>query len=781
MATARRSAHIPALRSALVAVILCMVAQRTVAAMCGDGLREDGEQCEDGNTNSGDGCSSSCQCEADPCRFTVASASVNLASVVTALAPGATVTLAAGTYAGDGSCGWSVPSLNGTDERSITVRGAAQGRVIIDCAQRGPVVEEAVRGTHLRLENLDLTNAHRSGGGGAVVQAERGSNIELVKCRVTNAASDGEGGAVLVSNSSLRVSGSHFEENSAVSGGALAIVDGSAALLEDTTVTHCFATSGGGGAYVARKSTLDMQGMHFSLNDGGPFGGALHSTAECTVQASTTTMTGNTATRAGAIRFDGGGVLRLTNGVHIIRNVAVYAGGIYVYGFGPETKIFDATGVTEVSKNIGRGGLSTNILVYTTTEAPCIVTFASDVRIRDGWAENYGAGLVAMNAIVHLRDGTTVAGNIAGVEGAGILALQVTLIVSGRVTIEDNHGLGILPGTGEIQKNAGGGGIWWASGWGVALLSSGVILRGNSCINGGAFFCEGLGSDSVLLDDVSFTDNFARFDGAGAFLSDSDASIRNVLFRNNTALANGGGLSFQGGMDASVSSCSFVANKALNGGGLAAAASSSIIHVHLATFDSNHALYEGGAMYATGSASLTINETTVTECTAQSGGGIATRGESVLTLKENVAIRRCEAPTGLGGGILVAGASLTITVASRNQPVVVESNSARRGGGVAYMAIVTLEGESTTFVQKNRAADKGGGVYGFSSYAKLYVAAHHSVMIQENEADTDGGGIALGQGAQVTVAPPACSDKCLSVMRGNEQCNVECLTAGCNW
>ena len=97
------------------------------------------------------------------------------------------------------------------------------------------------------------------------------------------------------------------------------------------------------------------------------------------------------------------------------------------------------------------------------------------------------------------------------------------------------------------------------------------------------------------------------------------------------------------------------------------------------------------------------------------------------------------------------------------------------------MAIVTLEGESTTFVQKNHATDKGGGVYGFSSYAKLYVAAHHSVMIQENEADTDGGGIALGQGAQVTVAPTPCSDQCFSVMRGNGDCDVECMTAGCNW
>ena len=267
MATAaRRSAHIPVLRSALVAVILCTVVHQTVAATCGDGLREDGEQCEDGNTNSGDGCSSSCQCEADPCRFTVGSASVNLASVVTALAPGATVTLAAGTYAGDGSCGWRVPSLNGTDERAITVRGAVQGKTTIDCGHSGPIIEGIVRGTHLRLERIDFTNARRSGSGGALVRAEEDSHIVLDGCRVTNCGTDGEGGAVLVSNSSLLVTHSHFEENDAeVFGGSMAIVDGAKAVLTDSTFVRCIAGSGGA-VYVARASTITMERMLFSFN-----------------------------------------------------------------------------------------------------------------------------------------------------------------------------------------------------------------------------------------------------------------------------------------------------------------------------------------------------------------------------------------------------------------------------------------------------------------------------------------------------------------------------------
>ena len=99
----------------------------------------------------GDGCSASCACESDPCDYTVTS-SVNLASVVSTLRPGATLSLAGGTYSGDGACGWSFASLlNRTDERAITVRSAlrAQGTslsTIIDCDNAGPVVEGTLVG-----------------------------------------------------------------------------------------------------------------------------------------------------------------------------------------------------------------------------------------------------------------------------------------------------------------------------------------------------------------------------------------------------------------------------------------------------------------------------------------------------------------------------------------------------------------------------------------------------------------------------------------------------------
>ena len=162
----------------------------------------------------GDGCSERCQCETDPCDF-AANPSVNLASVVVALRPGATLSLAAGTCTGSGSCGWSIATtVSSADDRSlpITVRGA-QGATIIDCDNVAPVVEDTILGAHLRLEGIHFTQSQRSGGSGGVLRAEQGSEIVIDNCRFTHCACDGYGGAIYVSNSSITVVRSHFEEN----------------------------------------------------------------------------------------------------------------------------------------------------------------------------------------------------------------------------------------------------------------------------------------------------------------------------------------------------------------------------------------------------------------------------------------------------------------------------------------------------------------------------------------------------------------------------------------
>jgi len=246
---------------ALVSLFLCSAVFDTTLAYCGDGIREAGEQCDDGNTVIGDGCSAACSCEQDPCAFVASASAVNLASVISGLLPGDTLTLQGGTYAARGSCGWIITAVHGADPRPITIRGAPSGApvTVIDCHSAGPVVEGVVIGTHLRLMDIHFTNAHRNGSGGGALRAEH-SRVVIENCRFSASSSDQEGGALLVNNSSLLIAGSHFEENNAEYGGALAIVNGAEAILRSGAFTRCYAARSGGAIYVAGRSHATLTG-----------------------------------------------------------------------------------------------------------------------------------------------------------------------------------------------------------------------------------------------------------------------------------------------------------------------------------------------------------------------------------------------------------------------------------------------------------------------------------------------------------------------------------------
>lgn len=313
----------------VVAILILSVFEASDAA-CGDGRQDGNEQCEDGNTISNDGCSSSCQCEQTPCKFTVRTTQ-HLASVVSALGPGSTITLSGGTYTGSGSCGWSISAAK-EDHRPITIRGAEYGApTVVDCDNAGPVVEGVVIGTHLRLEGIRFTNAMRSGSGGGVLRAELGSRIVIKGCRVTNSVGDGDGGAIFIRNSTLLVEHSHFVENSAEkNGGTLAIVDGGRGILTDSTLTLCTAENGGA-VFVARASELAISNTLLSFNTAkGNKGGAVLISDNCMLNVSTSVIANNTALRGGGIMAEFSSLLGLIGSTLFGNFAGLYGGGIYL-------------------------------------------------------------------------------------------------------------------------------------------------------------------------------------------------------------------------------------------------------------------------------------------------------------------------------------------------------------------------------------------------------------------------------------------------------------------
>ena len=215
---------------------------------------------------------------------------MHLASVVSFLSPGATLTLSGGQYWGAGSCGGKIASGHGIDEAPITIR-STEGAVV-DCDNTGPVIENVIVTGNLRLEGIHFTNAYRSGGGGGVLWMERSSRIEIDDCRFSNSSS-GEGGAVSVSGSHLLIADSHFEENTADTAGALAILDESHAVITNSVFVACSAAVDAGAIFVARSSTLQLSRSHLLQNHADNFGGALVAMHQSRVNISTTIFEAN--------------------------------------------------------------------------------------------------------------------------------------------------------------------------------------------------------------------------------------------------------------------------------------------------------------------------------------------------------------------------------------------------------------------------------------------------------------------------------------------------------
>ena len=432
----------------------------------------------------GDGCTATCECETDPCRFT-ASPQVNLASVVAGLVPGATLTLAPGTYAGGGSCGWSIQaastpgngSVSVVHERPITIRGSGQSAsdVLIDCQAMGAVVDGAINGpTHLRLENMHFKSAQRSGVGGSLLRAERGALIVIDNCRVTDCGSDGEGGAILLSNSDLEIRGSHFEVLRAeVNGGALALVNGARALLIDSTFKDCSAGNFGGAAFVLSGSSCVMDGAVFAFNEAGAKGGGVFAGDNSHLNVSATVFKNNTSIRGGAAMVQFGSSLRINRGSTFIGNENQAYGGIYLLA-DSFLEIDGSGGRIEFVEN--HGWVAVHINVY----LRCHVIFRGDILFTGGWARDQGVYI--WDAIVEIfkdsHAGTRFQNNWAQLSSAGLCVAspETVAVVEGIVSEDNNVRLGDEGYTRVAGE--GGTGVWvWTM---ASLFLRNSIVRRNS-------------------------------------------------------------------------------------------------------------------------------------------------------------------------------------------------------------------------------------------------------------------------------------------------------------
>jgi hypothetical protein len=105
------------------------------------------------------------------------------------------------------------------------------------------------------------------------------------------------------------------------------------------------------------------------------------------------------------------------------------------------------------------------------------------------------------------------------------------------------------------------------------------------------------------------------------------------------------------------------------------------------------------------------------------------------------------------------------------------------GGAIYAITDVTFQNDggrsSSSAFLSNKAGLSGGAIF---AWHMLMVKFGYQALVLNNSAGLDGGGFNLALGATLVVQDEGCPTAvCNANLRGNGQCDLACMTRGCNW
>lgn len=251
---------------------------------------------------------------------------------------------------------------------------------------------------------------------------------------------------------------------------------------------------------------------------------------------------------------------------------------------------------------------------------------------------------------------------------------------------------------------------------------SGFTLRGGVASGGGGISLSN--GSNLALSNVVIRDNDGLGAGGGGILADGSGSITldNVTLQMNQTSGEGGGARLIGtsGLTGSITNTTITENTAHTAGGLALGNLGSFI-VTGTTVSNNTASTRVGGVFLWGNSDVTVTNSTITENVAQGTGG--------------------------GGGLYTqntAKATVTNSTINNNRALGLVQNL---GGGVVVGGGSTVEMTGGSISGNEVAAGSGGAISTFTGTVKLT-----DVTVADNKATTVGGGGAIyANGATITI------------------------------
>ena len=321
-----------------------------------------------------------------------------------------------------------------------------------------------------------------------------------------------------------------------------------------------------------------------------------------------------------------------------------------------------------------------------------------------------------------------------------------------------------------------GGNIGYANceNGGVAYLKSkqckmniyGGSLCENTVKNGGAVY---INSDNISQDYIGtvtmyggvIENNNAAENGGAVYVAGDEYegtgfNLTDGIIRKNSATGNGGAIFLYIGRGLSVSGGTISENTAENGGGIysnkkTTAGRPSMVKISGGVISKNHANELGGGIHLNGARINGNNKFSgceISENTAKYGGGIYIEFGEIGSFENNIVSgNKAEID---GGGIYLRTDTFTLSTGSK-----VYSNTASgNGGGIyacAYSNTSKLTVSENADIYENKANASGGGIY-ITLGRSLEIGG--SSQIRNNSAG-EAGGIAVMDGAKVTIKDSA--------------------------
>ncbi len=422
--------------------------------------------------------------------------------------------------------------------------------------------------------------------GGAIYSVD--ADLEITRSTITGNAATAAGGAVYSSNSSLTLADTNVVDNTSDAyGGGIYAVDSTIGIAGSRMTGNAAAAAGG--AVNIANSSLTLADTNVIDNGSDGYGGGVYA-ADSTIAIARSKMTDNAAAAAGGAVNIANSSLTLADTDVIDNSSDVYGGGVYAAG---------STIAIARSRMTGNAADAAGGAVYSANSALTL----GDTRVNSNSSDGYGGGVYAAGSMVEIVD-SNVTYNTSDDSGAGIAAANSGLKIQ-RTTVAGNESLG------------SGGGIY-------------------------AYGDPAVGSAPVDIIDSSFSANYARSDGGGAYLAASGATtvVRTTL-SGNDAVRSGGGLAVgygANGAAVTIADSTLSGNRAVrrDGGGIMIAGPTGETLLQNVTISGNVAGRSGGgaSVYNAYDTPVAVRNSTVVGNQAGSllygGGGIYQYGGDCL-------------------------------------------------------------------------------------------------------------------------------------------------------